>query len=67
MTINPELIILLVEDSGFQREYASAQLQEIGFDRVVEAQDGVEALKYIQKRKVDLVISDWEMPNMDGV
>ena len=65
--MNSDLIILLVEDSDFQREFMSESLKEMGFERVVEAQDGIEAFKYLQKRKVDLVISDWEMPNLDGV
>jgi two-component system, chemotaxis family, chemotaxis protein CheY len=65
--MNQGLIILLVEDSGFQREFMVDSLKQMGFDRIVEAVDGVEAFKYLQRRKVDLVISDWEMPNMDGV
>jgi two-component system, chemotaxis family, chemotaxis protein CheY len=65
--MNLELIILLVEDSDFQREYMMDSLKQMGFKKVVEAPDGIEAFKYLQRRKVDLVISDWEMPNMDGV
>lgn len=65
--MNNDLIILLVEDSGFQREFMADSLKEMGFEKVVEAEDGNEAFKYLQRRKVDLVISDWEMPNLDGV
>ncbi|MBT3366391.1 MAG: response regulator [Nitrospina sp.] len=65
--MNSDLIVLLVEDSDFQREFMVETLKEMGFKKVVEAQDGIEAFKYLQKRKVDLVVSDWEMPNLDGV
>ena len=62
-----ERIILLVEDSDLQREVAKSHLEDLGFDRVVEAKDGRDAYRYVQKRKVDLIISDWEMPEMDGL
>ncbi len=59
--------ILLVEDSDLQREVAKGLLEEIGFGRVIEAKDGVEALQVLQKRTIDLILSDWEMPEMDGL
>ena len=61
------MVILLAEDSDFQREAAKSVLNGLGFDRVIEASNGMEAFKYIQKRKVDLIISDWEMPEVDGL
>jgi CheY-like chemotaxis protein len=65
--MNLKSTILLVEDSGFQREFATQCLKEIGFQRIIEAKDGIEAFKYLQRIKASLVISDWEMPNLDGL
>ena len=62
-----DMVILLAEDSDFQREAAKSVLNELGFDRIIEASNGMEAFKYIQKRKVDLIISDWDMPEVDGL
>jgi two-component system chemotaxis response regulator CheY len=42
-------------------------LKQGGFENVVEAEDGVAALKVLQSQKVDFVISDWNMPNMSGL
>ena len=42
-------------------------LREIGHEDVVEAQDGVEALDKVKSGEFDLVITDWNMPNLDGL
>ena len=61
------LAVLLVEDSDLQREVARSLLEEMGFGRVIVARDGVEALQQLEKGKVDFILSDWEMPEMDGL
>ncbi len=58
--------ILLVEDSEMQRETARSILEDLGYKRVIEAKDGQEALQALQKEKFDLILSDLEMPKMDG-
>ncbi|VAW98240.1 Chemotaxis regulator - transmits chemoreceptor signals to flagellar motor components CheY [hydrothermal vent metagenome] len=58
--------ILAVDDSASMRQMVSFTLKGAGFD-VVEASDGVEALGKAQGDKFDLVISDVNMPNMDGL
>lgn len=58
--------ILAVDDSASMRQMVSFTLKGAGFD-VVEASDGVEALSKAQGNKFDLVISDVNMPNMDGL
>jgi two-component system chemotaxis response regulator CheY len=58
--------ILAVDDSASMRQMVSFTLKGAGHD-VVEASDGVEALGIAQKGAVDLVISDVNMPNMDGI
>ncbi len=42
-------------------------LKEIGFTNIIEADDGTSALEEIKKNKVDLILSDRIMPNMDGL
>jgi DNA-binding response OmpR family regulator len=59
------LNILVVEDDIADRELFCSVLQENGFTPI-EACDGIEALKIMDKQYIDLVISDIIMPNMDG-
>lgn len=58
--------ILLVDDSASMREMVSFTLTDAGHE-VKEAEDGVEALQFAQGESVDLVITDVNMPNMDGI
>jgi two-component system chemotaxis response regulator CheY len=59
--------IIAVDDSASMRQMVSFTLKGAGHD-VIEASDGVEALKLAnQESGVDLVISDINMPNMDGI
>lgn len=59
--------ILAVDDSASMRQMVSFTLKGAGHD-VMEASDGVEALKVAQAESAfDLVISDINMPNMDGI
>lgn len=58
--------ILLVDDSASMREMVSFTLREAGHN-VQEAEDGVEALQFAQKNSVNLVITDVNMPNKDGI
>jgi len=58
--------ILTVDDSTSMRQMVRATLQSAGYG-VVEASDGQEALEYARGNRVDLVISDVNMPGMDGI
>ncbi len=58
--------VLVVDDSRVQRRILVAYLGKLGFE-AVEAASGVEALERAQETPVDLVISDWMMPGMDGL
>ena len=58
--------ILLVDDSASMREMVSFTLKEAGHD-VSEAEDGVIALDFARGKSVNLVITDVNMPNMDGI
>ncbi|MFT6557609.1 MULTISPECIES: response regulator [Sneathiella] len=58
--------ILAVDDSKTMRDMVSFTLKGAGYD-VVEAEDGLLALDAIGNNAVDLVITDINMPNMDGI
>jgi len=58
--------ILVVDDSASMRSLVSMTLTDEGFD-VIEACDGRDALKKLSGQKIHLVISDVNMPNMDGI
>ncbi len=58
--------VLIVDDSISMRKLVQATLIEAGH-RVVEAEDGVVALARVTESPVDLVITDINMPNMDGL
>ena len=58
--------ILAVDDSASMRQMVAFTLKGAGHE-VVEAEDGVDALAKAQGKSFDLVISDVNMPNMDGI
>jgi diguanylate cyclase (GGDEF)-like protein len=59
--------ILIVEDSDSQRAEIRAALEESElFDRILEARDGLEGLKFLVSEPVHLVLCDLEMPGLDG-
>ena len=58
--------ILAVDDSASMRQMVGFTLKGAGFD-VVEAVDGQDALRLAKGTKVNLVITDVNMPNMDGI
>lgn len=58
--------ILLVDDNTEFRETFAAQLEELGF-RVIEASGGEEALEKLSRDHIDSVVTDWEMPDINGL
>jgi len=58
--------ILAVDDSASMRQMVAFTLKGGGFD-VIEASDGVEALELAKENGCDLVLTDVNMPNMDGI
>ncbi|KDB02663.1 chemotaxis protein CheY [Defluviimonas sp. 20V17] len=58
--------VLVVDDSRAQRRLVSAALLRLGY-QVAEAGSGAEALEFCRAHPVDLVVSDWMMPGMDGL
>jgi two-component system, chemotaxis family, chemotaxis protein CheY len=58
--------ILVVDDSSTVRKFVSVSLSMQGF-HVVTAEDGMDALEKLPREPIDLVITDLNMPNMDGM
>jgi two-component system, chemotaxis family, chemotaxis protein CheY len=58
---------VIVEDSPEMRALIHMVLGSLGAKEIVEAQDGVEALKALQASPTDVVIMDWNMEEMDGL
>ncbi|MCL5024849.1 MAG: response regulator [Nitrospirae bacterium] len=59
--------ILVVEDSPTMRQLITFAMKRIANARVIEATDGVDALKKLSSEKVDLILADINMPVMDGL
>jgi sigma-B regulation protein RsbU (phosphoserine phosphatase) len=59
-------VFVIAEDEVVSRTLLRRQLEKAGY-RVFEAPNGLEALKLVEKHKPDLLLSDWMMPEMDGV
>ncbi len=59
-------IALTVDDSKTMREMVSFTLKAQGFE-VLEAEDGVEAINVLGGKRVDVIITDLNMPNMNGI
>ncbi|HTH93646.1 MAG TPA: chemotaxis response regulator CheY [Rhodocyclaceae bacterium] len=58
---------LVVDDFSTMRRIVRNLLKELGFTNVDEAEDGVVALSKLQNGGFNFVVSDWNMPNMDGL
>jgi len=59
--------ILIVDDSSTIRRIIKNILENIGYGDVVEAVDGLDALAKLKQEQVSLVMTDWNMPEMDGL
>jgi two-component system chemotaxis response regulator CheY len=61
------LRFLVVDDFATMRRIVRNLLKDLGFNNVEEAEDGQDALNKLRESKFDFVVSDWNMPNMDGL
>jgi two-component system chemotaxis response regulator CheY len=64
---NPNTKFLVVDDFSTMRRIVRNLLKELGYANVDEAEDGVIALSKLKGGGFEFVVSDWNMPNMDGL
>ncbi|NYT68189.1 chemotaxis response regulator CheY [Pusillimonas noertemannii] len=65
--VQKSIKILVVDDFPTMRRIIKNLLKDLGFENVDEAEDGVMGLEKLRNNNFDLVVSDWNMPNMDGL
>ena len=61
--------VLIIDDSAVMRKIIQRNIQQSGLlvDEFVEAADGREGLEKITSNNIDLILCDWNMPNMTGI
>jgi two-component system chemotaxis response regulator CheY len=67
MALDTNMRVLIVDDFSTMRRIIKNILRQIGFNNVVEADDGTTAWEVLNKDKIDFIISDWNMPQMTGI
>ncbi|RLB00460.1 MAG: response regulator [Deltaproteobacteria bacterium] len=67
MALDKDIRVLVVDDFSTMRRIVKNILRQLGFNNIVEADDGTTGLGVLQKEKIDLIISDWNMPKMTGL
>lgn len=67
MTDPSTLSVLIVDDQASIRALLKASLQQLGFSKIAECGDGIEAFKHLMQNPTGLVISDLTMPKADGL
>ncbi len=65
--LSPNARILVVDDFSTMRRIVRNNLKQLGYENVVEAEDGAPALDRIREGDIALVICDWNMPGMTGI
>lgn len=61
-----EVRVLVVDDSRLARNHIRRVLENMGLEKIIEAENGAMALTLIKDREFDLVVTDYNMPEMDG-
>jgi two-component system chemotaxis response regulator CheY len=67
MMADPNMKFLVVDDFSTMRRIVRNLLKELGYTNVDEAEDGVAALQKLSSGGFEFVVTDWNMPNMDGL
>lgn len=62
-----DLTVLIVDDFATMRRIIRNILRDLEFKKILEAEDGTAAVDILKTQKVDVIISDWNMPKMNGL
>ncbi len=62
-----DMTVLVVDDFSTMRRIVRNILRELDFKDILEADDGSSAVEILKTQKVDLIVSDWNMPKMTGL
>jgi len=65
--VDKNMNILVVDDFSTMRRIVKNLLSEIGFNNIIEADDGKTALPILEGGGVDFLVTDWNMPGMPGI
>jgi len=66
MSVGPNMKFLVVDDFSTMRRIVRGLLKEMGYENIDEAEDGAVALSMVKRNSYDFVVSDINMPNMNG-
>ena len=61
------MTVLVVDDFATMRRILKNMFRQLGFNNIIEADDGTTALEALQKNEIGLIVSDWNMPKMTGL
>jgi len=64
---DPKMKFLVVDDFSTMRRIVKNILKQLGYENIEEAEDGAQAYSKLKGGSFEFVVSDWNMPNMDGL
>ncbi len=64
---DPNMKILVVDDFSTMRKIVRNVLKQLGYSNIEEAEDGAQAYSKLKEGSFQFVVSDWNMPNLDGL
>ena len=67
MDIDKNMEVLVVDDFATMRRVIKNLLKQVEYKNITEAEDGVAALSVLKSQNINFIISDWNMPNMNGL
>lgn len=67
MELDTSIKILIAEDNPNLRQVLVNIIKKIGYDKILEAENGEIAWQFVQRGGVELVLTDWAMPELDGM
>jgi len=67
VSYDTKMKVLVVDDFSTMRRIVKNILRQLGFENIVEADDGETAVGKLESERIDFVISDWNMPKMSGL